>query len=184
MRKTPSTTEEYWVFGYGSLMWRPGFDYQDRVAGRLYGFHRSLCVYSYVHRGTPDCPGLVLGLNNGGSCRGTLFSVSPSKWPDVLAYLRDREQPTKVYVERTLSVRALDGDRAGEAIPALCYVVDHSHEQYAGELAVERMIECVRQGRGQSGENIDYVASTVDHLRDVGLKDEKLEAVVARLRDA
>ena len=103
---------DLWVFGYGSLMWRPGFPFLESLPGRLRGYHRSLCVLSHVHRGTPERPGLVLGLDRGGSCRGMAFRVAGPEAAATLAYLREREQVTAVYVERVLG----PGDAAGRVI--------------------------------------------------------------------
>src|SRR3712207_8276797 len=121
-------TEDLWVFGYGSLMWRPGFPHLERVHAHLYGYHRSLCVFSHVHRGTPEHPGLVLGLDRGGRCHGVAFRVDAAEAAETVRYLREREQVTAVYRERSLPVRLDDG----RAVAALAYVVDRSHPQYAG----------------------------------------------------
>ena len=169
-----------WVFGYGSLMWRPGFDFVERRLGRVRGYHRSLCVYSHVHRGTPDRPGLVLGLDRGGSCRGVAFRTAPSTAADALAYLRERELVTQVYKERTLAVSLEDG----ATIRALTYVVDQRHPQYAGRLAPADQLALVQQGVGYSGANSDYVRSTHDHLEDLGFADPVLEWLSDRLEDS
>lgn len=169
--------EAFWVFGYGSLMWRPGFRFLDRRPALLYGAHRSLCVLSHIHRGSPGRPGLVLGLDRGGSCRGVAFRVAAEEWSDVLAYLREREQATLVYRETRRPVR-FDG---GGAAAALCYVVDRGHPQYAGPLSLDEQARLVRQGRGRSGVNADYVRNTVDHLNELGIRDRRLEALAALL---
>src|ERR1700751_1386528 len=128
--------EDLWVFGYGSLMWRAGFEHLERIPARLTGLHRGLCVYSFVHRGTPERPGLVLGLDLGGACRGIAFRVAGADRAKTVTYLRAREQVTMVYRE---SVRRiwLDGDHQRQ-VAALCYVVDRSHPQYAGRLTLEQ----------------------------------------------
>jgi len=155
----PGAPDGLWLFGYGSLMWRPGFDYLERRAARLLGAHRALCVFSHVHRGTPEKPGLVLGLDRGGSCRGIAFKISKSKREATIAYLREREQVTNVYREAMRRIVFIDEPKAEAR--ALCYIVDRSHEQYAGALSRERQYELVQQGQGRSGVNRDYVLATV-----------------------
>jgi glutathione-specific gamma-glutamylcyclotransferase len=116
---------DLWVFGYGSLMWRPGFEFIEQVPARLIGEHRALCVYSFDHRGTPEKPGLVLGLDRGGACRGIAFRVAGSLRDATVDYLRAREQTTNVYREVTRSVW-LD-NAARERVSALTYVADRGH---------------------------------------------------------
>jgi cation transport protein ChaC len=169
--------QEFWVFGYGSLMWRPGFAFAERHPALLRGRHRSLCVYSHVHRGTPERPGLVLGLDRGGSCRGVAFLVPEADRAETMAYLRAREQVTNVYLEETRTVTLLGADR--RTVEALCYVVDRDHGQYAGRLDLARRAELVRHGVGQSGANPDYLGNTVRHLREIGIRDHELEAIYA-----
>ncbi len=174
-----SAASDLWVFGYGSLMWRPEFDYLERRPARLLGAHRALCVFSHVHRGTPEKPGLVLGLDHGGSCRGIAFRVEASKREATIAYLREREQVTSVYRETTRAVILLEKPEAD--VRALCYLVDRSHTQYAGALTRERQLELVRQGHGRSGVNRDYVLATVKELEAFGIRDATLEWLAARL---
>jgi cation transport protein ChaC len=170
---------ELWVFGYGSLMWRPDFAYTERAPAALIGAHRSLCIYSFHHRGTHDHPGLVLGLDEGGACRGVAFRVLPENREATLDYLRAREQITDVYVEATRPVSLLDGsDRELEAV---CYLVDRAHPQYAGRLSIETQARLVREAAGNSGSNIDYVLNTVRHLEEAGIHDVELMALAARL---
>jgi cation transport protein ChaC len=174
-----SAASGLWVFGYGSLMWRPDFDHLERRPARLMGAHRALCVFSHVHRGTPEKPGLVLGLDRGGSCRGIAFRVEASRREATIAYLRAREQVTKVYREVMRPVILFDQPEA--RVRALCYLVDRSHEQYAGALSRERQLELVRQGHGRSGVNRDYVLATVKELEALGIRDATLEWLAARL---
>jgi cation transport protein ChaC len=169
---------DFWVFGYGSLMWRPGFDHEEAVMATLAGAHRALCIYSWVHRGTKEQPGLVLGLDHGGACRGVAYRVAAGKRDAVVRYLRERELVTDVYREVTRPVR-LDG-RAGP-VEAVTYVVDRTHEQYAGNLPRETLLAIVRAGLGKSGNNIDYVVSTVRHMRSVGIHDATLEWLADQL---
>ena len=167
-----------WIFGYGSLIWNPGFDFVRSELALLRGAHRSLCIYSHRHRGTPGAPGLVFGLVRGGSCRGVAFAVQDSAWIEVRDYLRAREQVTGVYRESVRPVLLA----SGESVPALVFTVDERHVQYAGRLAVDEQLRLVRTGVGASGRNIDYVLNTADHLARIGLTDRRLLALVERLR--
>jgi cation transport protein ChaC len=170
--------DAFWVFGYGSLMWRPGFDYVERKTAVVRGYHRRLCIYSHVHRGTPERPGLVLGLDRGGSCRGVAFRVPGENREATIAYLRERELVTSVYVEKWISIRL---DRGGGA-RALAYVVDRGHHQYAARLDREASLRLVAQGVGQSGANPDYVLNTAQHLVELGIRDNDLMWHSERLR--
>jgi glutathione-specific gamma-glutamylcyclotransferase len=178
-RNLADTLEDLWVFAYGSLMWRPDFSFVERVEARLIGAHRALCVYSFVHRGTPERPGLVLGLDRGGTCRGIAYRVSAVARAGTIAYLRAREQVTSVYRE---SVRPiwLKGDPE-RRVPALCYLVDRGHPQYAGRLSLEQQLHHVRQGHGQSGANRDYVIGTVAALEELGYRETELHLLAQRL---
>lgn len=173
-----SDMDDFWVFGYGSLMWRPGFDFIEAREARAFGFRRSLCVYSHVHRGTPQRPGLVLGLDFGGSCRGMAFRVAGANRAPVMAYLRERELVTHVYEERIVPVVL----KSGERVRAVAYVVDRGHVQYAGALSAEEAVVSIRGASGQSGANEDYVFNTLDHLRRMKIRDGWLEHVAAELR--
>lgn len=168
---------DFWVFGYGSLIWRPGFAHIETQRARLHGYRRSLCVRSYVHRGTRERPGLVLGLDRGGSCVGLAFRVPGDLRDEVITYLRERELVTNVYLERTHMVR-LD---AGGTVEAICYVVDRAHEQYAGNLHEAEAASIVAGAVGQSGRNEEYVLSTLEHLEALGIRDHWLEDVAKRI---
>jgi cation transport protein ChaC len=172
---------DLWVFGYGSLMWRPGFPFIEQVPARLIGEHRALCVYSFVHRGTPEKPGLVLGLDRGGACRGIAFRVAEANRAETVAYLRAREQVTSVYREVTRSVW-LQND-ARQRVSALTYVVDRGHVQYAGRLSLAEQLRHVRQGHGQSGSNRDYVLATVKAIEAEGFRDAQLHQLATMLHD-
>jgi glutathione-specific gamma-glutamylcyclotransferase len=172
---------DLWVFAYGSLMWRPGFDFAEQVPARLIGEHRALCVYSFDHRGTPERPGLVLGLDRGGACRGIAFRVAASRRETTIAYLREREQTTHVYREVTRSVWLEDDAR--RRVSALAYVVDRGHVQYAGRLTLAEQVRYVRQGHGRSGHNRDYVLSTVKSIESQGFRDPKLHQLAELLHN-
>ncbi|MEX0344585.1 MAG: gamma-glutamylcyclotransferase [Rhizobiaceae bacterium] len=170
---------DFWVFGYGSLIWKPGFAHTETQRAHLYGYRRALCIRSWVHRGTQQRPGLVLGLDRGGSCTGLAFRVPGELRDEVINYLRARELVTNVYLERELSVKLESGERA----VAIGYVVDRNHEQYAGALHVEEAVAGVRGSVGLSGRNEEYVTSTVEHLQALGIRDHWLEAVAHKLAE-
>lgn len=168
---------DLWVFAYGSLMWNPGFVHLERQGALLRGWHRSFCVLSWRHRGTPERPGAVLGLDRGGSCRGIVYRVAADRVEETLAYLWEREMVNRVYRPRRLAVRTAGGGSA----PALVFTVDRAHPQYCGRLGPEGLETLVRQGVGQSGRSADYLLSLVAHLRDLGIRDTGLEALAARI---
>jgi len=181
MTKTMSGEQSkgsYWVFGYGSLIWNPGFSFRDAQLGLLRGAHRSLSIISHHHRGTRDVPGLVFGLTRGGSCRGMAFEVDGDAWPDVRAYLDARGLVTSVYRDVWRTVSLANGRR----VTALTYVVDEAHEQFAGKLSVEQQLAMIRAGVGISGRNVDYVLNTAEHLTQLGIRDQALMALAAQLR--
>jgi cation transport protein ChaC len=170
---------DLWVFGYGSLMWRPEFEFIEQVPARLIGEHRALCVYSFDHRGTPEKPGLVLGLDRGGACRGIAFRVAAAHRSGTVDYLRAREQTTNVYREVMRSVWL--GNEARGRVSALTYVVDRGHVQYAGRLSLPEQLRHVQQGHGRSGNNRDYVLSTVKSIEAQGFRDEQLHQLALML---
>jgi cation transport protein ChaC len=172
---------DLWVFGYGSLMWRPGFAFVEQVPARLIGEHRALCVYSFDHRGTPEKPGLVLGLDRGGACRGIAFRVAAAQRNGTMDYLRSREQTTNVYREVMRSVWLENEVR--QRVSALAYVVDRGHVQYAGRLSLTEQLRYVRQGHGRSGNNRDYVLSTVKSIEAQGFRDAPLHQLAVMLHD-
>jgi cation transport protein ChaC len=181
--RDPQRTPEgdLWVFGYGSLMWRPGFEFIEQVPARLIGEHRALCVYSFDHRGTPEKPGLVLGLDRGGACRGMAFRIAAARRSATVEYLRAREQTTNVYREVMRSVWL--GNEARNRVAALTYVADRGHVQYAGRLSLAEQLRHVQQGHGRSGNNRDYVLSTVKSIEAQGFRDEQLHQLALMLHN-
>ena len=168
--------EDFWVFGYGSLMWHPGFPHVEVRLARLRGLHRSFCVYSHRYRGTPQAPGLVLGLDRGGSCHGMVFRVPAGEGEAVLDYLYEREMVTGVYRP---SWRRAETDLG--PVSAITFVVDRNHRQYAGRLSHEDMVQLIMQGRGNRGPCMEYLENTVHHLRALGLKDRGLERLLKEI---
>jgi len=167
------------VFAYGSLLWRPGFDYRRKLRAHLYGFHRALRVWSVHHRGTEDQPGLVLGLDRGGSCAGCVFEVDEGSKAEVAAYLWEREMVTSVYTPRIVRVHVGSGtDRYADS--ALCFLLDRDSDQYAGVLTADDAAAVVRAAEGYSGHNQEYIRETLRGLHEVGIHDQGLDSV-ARL---
>ncbi|MES2905472.1 MAG: gamma-glutamylcyclotransferase [Pseudomonadota bacterium] len=167
--------QDFWVFAYGSLIWQPGFAFEESVKARLTGYHRSLCLYSHVSRGTPETPGLVLGLARGGECFGFAYRVAEDHVDETLDALRKREMIAPGYHEITHLVALMDG--SNRSVNALCYVIDETSYKYAGGLRREEMLFYIRQGVGSGGTNIEYVTSTLKHLHAAGIADEELEWV-------
>jgi cation transport protein ChaC len=167
----------FWVFAYGSLMWNPGFATPETAAARLHGWHRAFCIYSEHYRGTPVRPGLILGLLPGGACRGRAHRLPRKGYDTVRRYLWTREIDNDgVYEEKIRPIQLADG----RTVPALVYLADRKHRQFAGKLPPARAIELMRQGRGVTGTTLDYVQNTVAHLRDLGIRDAALEALASK----
>jgi cation transport protein ChaC len=160
-------------------MWNPGFRFGERRRAVVHGYHRSLCMLSHMYRGTPDRPGLVLGLDMGGACHGIAYRIKSGDWEETVTYLRAREQVTNMYHELVKPVRLIGGE--AQKVAAMFYVVNRSHRQYAGRLSLEDQLHHVRQGHGQSGSCVDYVLNTVQHLREEGIRDHPLEKLAAAL---
>lgn len=170
--------QDFWVFAYGSLIWNPGFPHVEVRSGLLEGYHRHFCVYSHRYRGTPECPGLVLGLDHGGSCQGLVFRVPAAEAEEVMQYLDEREMVTGVYLPGWHSVATESG-----SVAAITFVADPDHEQYTGRLPREELIQLVVQGRGQRGTCRDYLQNTVHHLEALGLRDEYLSELLQEVDD-
>lgn len=166
-----------WVFGYGSLIWNPGFKFRRSEKALLRGAHRALSVYSFRHRGTPELPGLVFGLSRGGSCLGVAFEVDEAIWPQTFDYLQDREQDRGVYREAWRPVTLA----SGETVTALAYLVNEQHAQFAGRLDLAEQIRLIARSSGESGGNTEYVRNTARHLLSLGIRDKALMAIVDAL---
>jgi len=169
--------EDLWVFGYGSLMWNPEFEYIDKRLVLLRGYHRSLCISSTRHRGTPEQPGLVLGLASGGACYGIVFRVERKRVAQTLLTLWYREMQSGSYQPRLLKI----GIACARA-QALAFVADKSHRNYAGALGVDEIARRIAHCRGQRGPNIEYLVNTAAHLQALGVRDRRLAQVLAAVR--
>ena len=168
---------EHWVFAYGSLMWRPGFAYEEARHARLVGYRRCFCIYSMHHRGSPARPGLVLGLDRGGTSEGIAYRVSSAHYPAIVRYLRGREQVSGVYREVRVAVSLL-GDSSRDVM-ALTYVVERAHPSYAGRLPLGVQARLIRGACGLSGINLDYLISTLAHLAELGIRERDLQRLLA-----
>jgi len=168
--------DDVWVFGYGSLIWRPGFAWQERRLATVKGYHRSLCLWSHDHRGSPDVPGLVFGLDRGGCCRGVVFRVPAADVVPVFQALWVREMPNGAYVPRWLNCSTSAGPVRG-----LVFLLNRDCRQYAGGLNEDHLMAVVRRAVGQSGPCLDYVIETDRALRDCGIDDGRLGTLVRKL---
>ncbi len=170
---------DLWVFGYGSLMWRPGFEHVEMRRATLVGYRRCFCIYSTHHRGTAARPGLVLGLDRGGACHGIAYRVPAAAAARTLRYLQAREQVNGVYRETHVPV-LLEGAK-GREVFALTYIVERAHPSYAGRLSLDEQACLIRGARGISGPNLDYLISTLTHLAGMGLREAELERLLAKI---
>ncbi len=167
---------ETWIFGYGSLMWNPGFVFAEMRPARLTGYHRAFCIYSVHYRGTLRQPGLVLGLDRGGVCDGIAFRIAPERHAETLAYLRRRELIYGVYREMLAPVAlAHGGDEDPRTVRAVTYIAERAHPAYAGVLPLFTEAHLIRRSAGTGGTNLDYLASTLRHLRTLGISEPRLE---------
>ena len=172
-------TEPLWVFGYGSLMWRPGFAYVARSNARLNGYRRRACVLSTTHRGTPERPGVVMGLDRGGACRGIAYQVAPARAAEVEDYLDARELIYTGYKSVRVPVRLTDGD----IVTALTYVVIQADHEYIGHLDDDRIARLMAQGRGSAGDCLDYMVATAAGLAEMGVRDSRFQTQIRAAHD-
>ncbi len=170
----------YWVFGYGSLMWRPGFPFAEMAPAHLKGWRRDMCIQSIHYRGTPDVPGLVSGLTPGGACQGRAYRIEPQHIESVIAYLDERELVTDVYLPQHHDVALADG----RTVAARVYVADTSHDQFAGHWPRERKVEYLLQGVGSEGRSLEYLANIVEQLSQLGIDDDGLSDLLRTAQDA
>jgi len=182
MNEGPETLPDpLWVFGYGSLIWNPGFPVSERRLATMHGFQRSFCMSSIHHRGTDTDPGLVLALDPvaEASCTGVAFAVPDDKAAATVHYLRERELISSAYIERVLPVTFEDG----ETVRALSYVVDTGHVQYVGGMELEQQAQIIARAVGGRGPNTEYLWNTVSHLSELGISDDELEWLNTRVRE-
>lgn len=171
--------DDFWVFGYGSLMWYPGFEFEESCPACLSGYTRSFCIYSHYYRGTPEKPGLVLGLDpvQDGACEGVAFRIHPENKDHVIAYLTERELCGYAYRPETLKIR-LD---EGRNIWAHTFVADPEHPHYAGDLGLEDAARLIMDAEGKTGLNRDYLINSVRELEAHGFVDERLHRLLKQV---
>lgn len=169
-----------WVFGYGSLLWNPGFEVAEQAVATLPGYARSFCMWSIHHRGTETNPGLVLALDEdpAHACEGVALAVARGSEDQTLTYLRERELISSAYLERELDIDLMDGRR----VRAVCYVINPDHVQYCGGMPLEEQAQVIARAKGGMGPNTEYLYNTATHLTDVGLHDPDLEWLSQRVR--
>ena len=167
-----------WVFGYGSLMWNPAFHYVERCMARIYGFHRQFCMWARAGRGSPERPGLMLSLESGGSCAGVAYRIAPKAAMIELDVLWRREMPSRSY--RPVWITAYT--RRGP-MPAMVFAVNRSHERYVPRLDTETIARYLATGAGLNGSCREYLFGTVEHLREIGIRDRRMEALARRVLD-
>ncbi len=165
---------DVWFFAYGSLMWDPGFAPVEVLSARLYGFHRKFCVWSRRYRGTAAAPGLVLGLDRGGSCQGRVLKVAERDRGHVFEYIAEREMPEEIYSCRRVRLSA-----PGRRLGGYTLVVNHDNDLYAGGLSEAEIAGTIVRSAGERGRNRDYLANTVAHLDALGIGDGPMHRLLA-----
>ena len=170
--------QDVWIFGYGSLVWRPEFDFAERRPALLNGYHRALCLWSRVNRGTPERPGLVFGLDMGGSCRGMAYRIAAVNVPATLKELWKREMPSGAYIPKWLNCRSSHG-----TIKALAFTMDRNKDAYVRGLSKDQLVSIVRNAHGSYGPCTEYVLETAQALRLAGIRDKKLESIAQLLQN-
>lgn len=168
-----------WVYGYGSLIWRPEFEFAEQRLARLHGYHRALCLWSRVNRGTPEKPGLVFGLDAGGSCMGKVFRIPARDVPDTMHALWKREMPSGAYIPRWLNCKTEAGN-----VSALAFTMDRRTDAYVHGLDPAELIDVVLTAKGHYGPCVEYVLETEQALRHSGIKDQRLHNLAQRLQAA
>jgi cation transport protein ChaC len=172
--------EDLWVFGYGSLIWNPAFEYVERRCALVHGWHRRFCLKLYVGRGTVETPGLMLALDRGGACRGVAFRIAAAKVRQELSLLWQREMFGGSYNARWVSLNGC-GEAKGEKFQAITFVINHAHPRYMPELSVEQIAALIATGCGELGTCREYLENTVAHLRELGVRDTNLTRIAAAL---
>ncbi len=170
-------SKEIWVFGYGSLIWNPAFHFDERRIGTIHGFHRRFCLWTTLGRGSPDCPGLMLGLDRGGSCRGVVLRIAPELVESETDVLWRREMVSNAYVPAW--VRA--STDAGE-VWAIAFTINRHHDRYAEKMSEDQAADVIARAVGRVGPCRDYLLNTVDHLEQLGIHDRAMARLAEKVR--
>jgi cation transport protein ChaC len=168
---------DVWLFAYGSLVWNPVLEFDERVVASVHGYHRSFCLWSRVNRGSHDNPGLVLGLDRGGRCTGVAYRIAGRLAEPELRLLWRREMLLGSYAPKWVHVT--HGKRA---FRALAFVVNRDRSGYAGRLAAEAIVERLLNAKGTIGSGLDYLRQTIDGLAALGIRDPNLMHLDALVR--
>lgn len=168
--------DDVWVFGYGSLIWRPEFEFAESRSALLRGYHRSLCLWSRINRGTPERPGLVFALDRGGSCRGVAFRIPASEVLSTMDVLWRREMPSGAYIPKWLNCHTPDG-----AVRALAFTMNRATDAYVRDLPPDRLVNVVHGAHGQNGPCLEYIMETAQALQKFNIYDRRLQTVVQQL---
>jgi glutathione-specific gamma-glutamylcyclotransferase len=165
------------LFAYGSLIWNPAFHFRHREVARVHGFHRRFCLWTHLGRGTPERPGLMLGLDSGGSCRGVLYRIAAEDIEGELDIVWRREMVTGAYRPCWVTTHTSAGPRR-----AVTFLINHAHERYAGRLDDEAIVESLAHACGPLGACADYLFNTVAHLEQLGIADGSLRRLCQAVR--
>ncbi|WP_169567881.1 gamma-glutamylcyclotransferase [Sneathiella limimaris] len=178
LQQSPISEEGLWVFGYGSLLWNPAFHYIESVPARLYGYRRHYCLHLTMGRGSPEKPGIMLALDTGGSCNGRAFLIEPAKIDSETEILWLREMISGAYLPRWVKMKTEDG----KSIEGLTFVVNRDHSRYRDHLSDEDLVQRICQGEGHLGSSREYLENTVAHLEEIGVRDQYLHRLLAKVK--
>lgn len=170
-------SKDIWVFGYGSLIWNPAFHFVERRIGTIHGYHRRFCLWTTLGRGSPDCPGLMLGLDRGGSCRGVVLRIAPEHVESELDVLWRREMVSNAYVPTWVRTTTEEGD-----VYAIAFTINREHERYAEKMSDEKAAEVIARAAGRIGPCRDYLLNTVEHLDQLGIHDRAMKRLAERVK--
>ncbi len=169
--------KDVWLFGYGSLMWNPTIHYVERRAAKLYGYHRQFCLWTHMGRGTPEQPGLMLGLQSGGSCNGIAYRVEADIADHELSVVWNREMVSGAYVPKIVQIRT-----NGAPVNAIAFVINQNHDRYAGRLPDETIVDAIAKAEGPIGRCCNYLFNTVENLDELGIGDGPMHSLCRAVR--